>query len=67
VNTVEDLRDAAAAGAVLGVDVPAKHSRALPVEYWDEEGPRKPTPFGLEKVNRRLARLAGRWRERTSR
>jgi hypothetical protein len=26
-----------------------------PVEYWDEERPRKPTPFGLEKVNRRLA------------
>jgi hypothetical protein len=28
-----------------------------PVEYWDEEKPRKPTPFGLEKVNRRLAAL----------
>jgi hypothetical protein len=28
-----------------------------PVEYWDEERPRKPTPFGLTKVNRRLAAL----------
>jgi hypothetical protein len=28
-----------------------------PVEYWDEERPEKPTPFGLEKVNRRLAAL----------
>jgi hypothetical protein len=28
-----------------------------PVEYWDEERPRKPTPFGLNKVNRRLAAL----------
>ncbi len=26
-----------------------------PVEYWDEGRRRKPTPFGLEKVNRRLA------------
>jgi hypothetical protein len=28
-----------------------------PVEYWDEERPRKPTPFGLNKINRRLAAL----------
>jgi hypothetical protein len=28
-----------------------------PVEYWDEERPRKPTPVGLDKVNRRLAAL----------
>jgi len=26
-----------------------------PIEYWDEERPRKPAPFDLKKVNRRLA------------
>jgi hypothetical protein len=28
-----------------------------PVEYWDEEEPEEPGPFGLNEVNRRLAAL----------
>ena len=28
-----------------------------PVEYWDEEEPEEPRPFGLNEVNRRLAAL----------
>jgi hypothetical protein len=28
-----------------------------PVEYWSEEKPEEPKPFGLKKVNRRLAAL----------
>lgn len=28
-----------------------------PVEYWDEEEPEEPEPFGLNEVNRRLAAL----------
>jgi Plasmid pRiA4b ORF-3-like protein len=28
-----------------------------PVEYWDEEEPEEPEPFGLKEVNRRLAAL----------
>jgi hypothetical protein len=28
-----------------------------PVEYWSEEEPEEPEPFGLKKVNRRLAAL----------
>jgi hypothetical protein len=28
-----------------------------PVEYWSEEEPEEPTPFGLKEVNRRLAAL----------
>jgi hypothetical protein len=28
-----------------------------PVEYWDEEEPEEPAPFGLKEVNRRLAGL----------
>ena len=30
-----------------------------PVEYWNEEDPEEPAPFGLEEVNRRLAALGG--------
>ena len=28
-----------------------------PVEYWSEEEPEEPEPFGLNEVNRRLAAL----------
>jgi hypothetical protein len=28
-----------------------------PVEYWSEEEPEEPSPFGLNEVNRRLAAL----------
>jgi hypothetical protein len=28
-----------------------------PVEYWSEEEPEEPAPFGLKEVNRRLAAL----------
>ena len=28
-----------------------------PVEYWSEEEPEEPRPFGLNEVNRRLAAL----------
>jgi hypothetical protein len=28
-----------------------------PVEYWSEEEPGEPRPFGLKEVNRRLAAL----------
>jgi hypothetical protein len=31
-----------------------------PVEYWDEDRPGKPKPFGLKVVNRRLAALGRR-------
>ncbi len=30
-----------------------------PVEYWSEEDPAEPEPFGLAEVNRRLAALEG--------
>jgi hypothetical protein len=42
--------DVPAAGVTLGVDVP-------PVEYWCEDEPEEPEPFGLNEVNRRLAAL----------
>ena len=28
-----------------------------PVEYWSEEEPEEPAPFGIKEVNRRLAAL----------
>ena len=31
--------------------------RESPVEYWSEEEPEEPGPFGLKEVNRRLAAL----------
>jgi hypothetical protein len=83
--------DVSAAGAALGVEVPARlrtmagfgasweHEITLektlrrdhsmdypvcvafrgdsPVEYWSEEEPEEPSPFGLNEVNRRLAAL----------
>jgi len=54
--------DVPAAGAV-----PRDHSQVYPVcvefrgdspvEYWSEEEPEKPAPFGIKGVNRRLAAL----------
>jgi hypothetical protein len=29
-----------------------------PVEYWSEEEPEEPRPFGLNEINRRLTALA---------
>jgi hypothetical protein len=60
VDTVEGLRDAARRAReclVIGQAVCVAFQGDSPVEYWDEERPRKPTPFGLTKVNRRLAAL----------
>ena len=51
----------------LEATVPRDHSQDYPVcvefrgdspvEYWSEEEPEEPEPFGLNEVNRRLAAL----------
>src|ERR1035441_1166945 len=51
----------------LGTTIPREHSQEYPVcvafrgdspvEYWNEEEPEEPRPFGLNEVNRRLAAL----------
>ena len=42
----------------LGDDaLPAWREFDSPVEYWSEEEPEEPEPFGLKEVNRRLAAL----------
>jgi hypothetical protein len=46
VDTVEGLRDLGACWGFRGDS---------PVEYWSEEEPEEPRPFGLNEVNRRLA------------
>ena len=38
-----------------------------PGEYWSEEEPEEPRPFGLNEVSRRLAALGRSRRERPSR
>ena len=50
-----------------GKDDPRDHSHVYPVcvefrgdspvEYWSENEPEEPAPFGLKEVNRRLAAL----------
>ena len=55
--------DVPAAGAALGVEVPARLRTMADIRelhrpwYWSEEEPEEPSPFGLSEVNRRLAAL----------
>jgi hypothetical protein len=49
------------AGQVLRKDYPVcvAFRGDSPVEYWCEEEPEEPEPFGINEVNRRLLELGG--------